>query len=106
VKAFTGWRAAGRAMRWARRQEGICITRDRVGTLPRNVWRLGRHKVAVLHGATYGAGVNCRGGGPATTFDLYTADAVELLWLLSVLQLVPREQVACSRECKSCGGAA
>lgn len=105
MKAFTGWRAAGRAMRWARRQ-GIRIKRDRVGALTRNEWRLGDHKVVVLHGLGYGDGVNCRGHGPATTFDLYTADAVELLWLLAVLQLIPREQVACSRECKSCGGAA
>lgn len=108
MKTFQGWRAAGRAMRWARQQPDVTVTRKPVGNLTRNEWRYGEQKVAILHSAAYGEGVNCRGGSTAVTFDLYTTDAAALIDALIGLGLLPLEREACptSLKCTHCGGVA
>jgi hypothetical protein len=88
MKAFTGWRNVGYAMRWARTQ--ACVTYD-VTRMPGTIeyrWRNGDHGyVCVVHWDDS----EVRAGNDWTGVTLRDADAATALDVLAALQLIPRK---------------
>lgn len=109
MKPFPGWRAAGRAMQWARQQDGVTVERDRDGAWVSRRWRSGDPADHVELGGA---------GSLAHSLTIDLADgryiesahlpAVEVLRVLAALGLIPDElaQVRDERyaRCVTCNG--
>lgn len=96
MNTFTGWRAAGQAMRWARLQDGVRIDitgGGLEGELIENRWRLGGHvSVSVEHmnGVPHGVGFTARVEDGLVELGLY--DGVgPALRVLVALDLIPAD---------------
>ncbi|WP_328465472.1 hypothetical protein OHA21_43675 [Actinoplanes sp. NBC_00393] len=106
MKTFPGWRAVGRAMRWARRERAIFTLITEGARFEETSWRRGG-AFAVLT-ATGGDQldliVNLAHGGQVDMSDL---DAAESLRVLAALDLIPADlaQVRDERyaRCTVCG---
>jgi hypothetical protein len=89
MKPFPGWRNVGRAMRWARQQDGVTVAVDDEGFRVVDIrWRRGRDSVIVQHFPGLDmASVSVKADG--STFHQNNADAVRTLRVLAALKLIP-----------------
>lgn len=88
---FPGWRAVGRAMRWARQQDGIQGPAAFEWPFGREYvwgWYLDGQTVRVI--VTWGIGFSVSLRGPRVV-QLEGRDAVETLRVLAALDLIPAE---------------
>lgn len=110
MKTFTGWRAVGRAMRWARQQDAITYDRT-IGDLAIDLrWTAeGRYVLVELHPGQPCITVDISTG--TTYWSGATTDAAELLRVLAALDLIPaelatdrhRQRVCHIAVCDDCG---
>ena len=94
MKIFQGWREVGRAMRWARQQDGVDVKRDRIETTGQLLfaWYAGNRTAVYVSffPASDPADVAFEVPGAyisRSTFD----DAATALRVLAALDLIPAE---------------
>jgi len=119
-RIFPGWREVGRAMRWARQQDGVTFDR----TTMRNVWHFdlppsihvdhrwrggdGR-EVLVSHSSILKSVDVSVGDGRNGWDSTYNDDAAQVLRVLVALDLIPAELAeapkveAARSRCRHCG---
>jgi hypothetical protein len=95
MKTFSGWRAVGRAMRWARQQDGVECRREDEGVWITHIWRSGDPADHVeLGGAgtlAYSLTIDLADGRYIEGVHL---PAAEILRVLAALDLIPAELAA------------
>jgi hypothetical protein len=107
---WSGWRAAARAMRWARRQPGITADSLKFGALTDNRWRGNGYDVRIGRSALQGV-AQLRISAPSVDVWINAIDTAEALRMLAALQLipdeltmeVPRQRVCHIAVCDDCG---
>lgn len=108
MNTFPGWRSVGRAMRLARRQDGVTVSREDNGTWITHTWRYGdRADHVELGGAgtlAYSLTVDLADG---RYLEASRLPAAEILRVLAALGLLPREIAEMRDErygrCEKCG---
>src|SRR4051812_39596641 len=110
MKTFDGWRAVGRAMRWARRQDGVTVERVARADVRARIYRSPEDKivwVSSLPGSTWFRTYSGRVGSAECTPNA----AAEGLRVLAALDLIPaelatdrhRQRVCHIAVCDDCG---
>lgn len=93
MNTFPGWRAVGRAMRWARQQDGIgYATRER-SFGRHHVWGWRANGQTIEIRITWGISTELHGRGPIR-FMFEELTATQALRVLAALDLLPAELAA------------
>jgi hypothetical protein len=103
---FPGWRAAARAMRWARQQPGITADSLKFGALTDSRWRGNGYDVRIGRSALQGV-AQLRISAPSVDVWINAIDTAEALRMLAALKLIPDEMAEVHDErygrCETCG---